>query len=67
MSADVSREALAAIIGEDLMADIERRAALAPAAPPEIVAQVRRILAPTVNRMAANVRTLPVRTWQEAA
>lgn len=52
MSGGFTREAIVAVIGEELMADIERRAALAPPAPPEVVAQVGRIVAPVVNRLA---------------
>lgn len=62
MNGRYSREALTAAIGEELMADADRRAADAPAPSPVVLAEVRRIFAPVVallmerDRAVATVR-----------
>lgn len=60
MSGSFSREALTEALGGDLMADIDRRAALRPPAPPEIVDEIQRIFTPTVNRLTHERASVPV-------
>jgi hypothetical protein len=49
MTGRYSREALAYAIGEELMADADRRAAAAPCPSPAVLAEIRRIFAPVVT------------------
>jgi hypothetical protein len=52
-AAEFSREAFAARLGPEVTADIHRIVASAPAPSPERIARLRRIFAPTVNRLTA--------------
>lgn len=56
MSGPFSHEALAAIVGEDLILDAERRAAAAPAPIPESVTALKRICGPAVKHLASHRR-----------
>jgi len=50
---DFSEEYFMALLGPAAMADIDRQVAQAPDPSPELVERVRRILAPTVQRLLA--------------
>jgi hypothetical protein len=60
-----SREALTAAIGEELMADADRRAAAAPSPSPAVLAEIRRIFGPVAALLAE--RNRPRQPRQEIA
>jgi hypothetical protein len=66
MSGKFSREAFAARLNADVMADIDRIVADAPPPSPELVAHLRRIFAPAVNRLAHRPEMADAAGGQEA-
>lgn len=67
MSGMYSREAFVAIHGEELVAAVERDAALADPPSPEALATVGRIFAPTVRRLAQKQQNRRPQTAARAA